>query len=404
MGSPRSLAAPPTSAPSDDWVHRLLDLARTRLDMDVAWLSVFTEGRQEVTSATGALDAMNVSEGMSLPLEESFCVRVLSGQLPPVVTAADRNPVTRDLAVTEALGIGSYVGAPVRDVDRRPLGMLCCLSRDAGEHLDGAAVRTVEMLADLIGERLAAEEFAEAELTARRDRVVDVLTRRAVTIHLQPVVDMRSGRVVAHEALARFPGREEGPATLFSDAAAVGLGVELELLAVRSALELADRLPPGTRLAVNVSPEALLVPAVGRTLVEGAAATPLTVEVTEHSPIEDYPAVLVAVEPLRRAGIRLSVDDAGAGYASLRHILRLRPDTIKLDIALVSGVDTDPARQAMTAAMVAFAAETGSALVAEGVETAAERDALLARGVRLGQGHLFGRPAPLDRAAAERTG
>ena len=397
MGSPRSVtAAPPTSDPPDDWVHRLLDMARARLGMDVAWLSVFTEGRQEITSATGALDAMHVEEGMSLPLEESFCVRVLSGQLPPVVTAADRNPVTRDLAVTEALGIGSYVGAPVRDGDRRPLGMLCCLSRDPGEHLDGSAVRTVEMLADLIGERLAAKELAAAELTARRDSVVDVLTRRAVTVHLQPVVEMRSGRVVAHEALARFPGREEGPATLFSDAAAVGLGVELELLAVREALALADRLPSGTRLAVNLSPDALLVPAVGRVLAEGAARTPLTVEVTEHTPIEDYPAVLVALEPLRRAGIRLSVDDAGAGYASLRHILRLRPDTIKLDIALVSGVDTDPARQAMTAAMVAFAAETGAALVAEGVEIAAERDALLARGVRLGQGHLFGRPAPLE--------
>jgi EAL domain-containing protein (putative c-di-GMP-specific phosphodiesterase class I) len=376
-------------------VHRLLDLARARLGMDVAWLSVFTEDRQQITSATGALDAMDVSEGMSLPLEESFCVRVLSGQLPPVVTAADRNPVTRDLAVTRQLGIGSYVGAPVRSGDRRPLGMLCCVSRDAGEHLDGTSVRTVEMLADLIGARLAAEEVAEADLAARRARVVDVLERRAVEVHVQPVVDLGTGRVVAHEALSRFPGRDEGPAMLFSDAAAVGLGVELELLAARSALEVADRLPAGLRLAVNLSPEALLAPEVCQTLVEAARRTALTVEITEHSPIEDYPAVLRVLEPLRQAGIRLSIDDAGAGYASLRHILRLRPDTIKLDIALVSQVDQDPARQAMTAAMVAFAAETGATLVAEGIETPAERDALLARGVRYGQGHLLGRPAPV---------
>ncbi|MGY1775444.1 EAL domain-containing protein [Geodermatophilus sp. SYSU D00804] len=398
MGAPQPVATagPTTDDADEDWVHRLLDLARARLGMDVAWLSVFTEDRQEIASATGELGAMNVSEGMSMPLEESFCVRVLSGQLPPVVTGADRNPVTRELAVTRQLGIGSYVGAPVRGEDRRPLGMLCCISRDAGEQLDGSSVRTVEMLAELIGERLTAEEAAQTELAARHARVCDVLERRAVEVHVQPVVDMHSGTVVAHEALSRFPGSEGSPATLFADAAVVGLGVELELLAVHAALEAGDRLPRGLRLAVNLSPEALLAPEVGEALLEGVRRTALTVEITEHSPIADYGPVLGALAPLRAAGIRLSIDDAGAGYASLRHILRLRPDTIKLDIALVSGVDVDPARQAMTAAMVAFAADTGATLVAEGIETTAERDALLSRGVRYGQGHLFGRPAPIS--------
>ncbi|MGY1829922.1 EAL domain-containing protein [Geodermatophilus sp. SYSU D01180] len=398
MGAPQPVATadPTTDDAGEDWVHRLLDLARARLGMDVAWLSVFTQDRQEIASATGELGAMNVSEGMSMPLEESFCVRVLSGQLPPVVTGADRNPVTRELAVTRQLRIGSYVGAPVRGDDRRPLGMLCCISRDAGEQLDGSSVRTVELLAELIGERLTAEEAAVAELAARRARVCDVLERRAVEVHVQPVVDMHSGTVVAHEALSRFPGSEGGPATLFADAAVVGLGVDLELLAVHAALEAGDRLPRRLRLAVNLSPEALLAPEVGEALLDGVRRTALTVEITEHSPIADYGPVLGALAPLRAAGIRLSIDDAGAGYASLRHILRLRPDTIKLDIALVSGVDVDPARQAMTAAMVAFAADTGATLVAEGIETTAERDALLSRGVRYGQGHLFGRPAPIS--------
>jgi EAL domain-containing protein (putative c-di-GMP-specific phosphodiesterase class I) len=97
---------------------------------------------------------------------------------------------------------------------------------------------------------------------------------------------------------------------------------------------------------------------------------------------------------LRAAGVLLSVDDAGAGYASLRHVLRLRPDVVKLDIGLVSGLDADPAKKALVAAMAAFAVDTGTGLVAEGVETPGERDALLERGVRLGQGHLLGRPAP----------
>ncbi len=282
-------------------------------------------------------------------------MRVPSGLLPPVVTAADRDPATRGLAVTGQLGIGSYVGAAVRGRDRRPLGMLCCLSRDPGVHLDGASVRTLEVLADLVGGHLAAGE--SIGLAARRAHVGRVLERNAVDVHVQPVVDVRPG-AVAHEALSWSPGSDRGPATLSADAAAVGRGVQLELLAARATLEVAGR-----------SPQDLLSPEVGEVLLGRARERALTVGTTEHDPIEDHAAVLAALEPLRAAGVRLSVDDAGAGYASLRHVLRLCPDTVEFDIALVSGVDTDPARQAMTAAMVAFA-ETGATPVAEGVETA----------------------------------
>jgi hypothetical protein len=112
-GSPPS-PVPPSVTLSPPWLHRVLDSARTRLGMDVAWMSTFTESTQRIQAATGELDAMHVREGMEPSLEGSFCVRVLSGQLPPVVTGARRNPRTRDLAVTAELGIGSYVGAPVR--------------------------------------------------------------------------------------------------------------------------------------------------------------------------------------------------------------------------------------------------------------------------------------------------
>ncbi|WP_166509546.1 EAL domain-containing protein [Blastococcus sp. TF02-8] len=380
-----------------EWVHWLLDAARARLGMDIAWVSVFTEGRQLITSAVGDLAGMNVREGMSAPLEGSYCVRVLSGQLPPVVTGAARDPRTRDLGITAELGIGSYVGAPVRDADHRPVGMLCCLSREAGSHLDGDSARTVELLADLISDHLRnGPPGAARDLAARRARVREFLASGAVVTHLQPVVDMTSGVVVGHEALSRFPGwTGPGVAGLFSEAAAVGLGVELELLALRAALDVADGLSAPLPVAVNLSPEALLADPVLHLLLE-PRDHPLAVEITEHSRIDDYDAVLVATTRLRERGIGVSVDDAGAGYASLRHILRLRPDVIKLDIGLVMGVHTDLARQAMTSAMVAFAGETGARLVAEGVEDEAERDALLGRGVRFGQGYLFGRPRPAE--------
>ncbi|MDK3258346.1 sensor domain-containing phosphodiesterase [Blastococcus capsensis] len=380
---------------ADDWVHWLLDAARARLGMEIAWVSLFSEGRQLITSATGDLDAMNVQEGMSAPLAGSYCVRVLSGQLPPVVTGAARDPRTRDLSVTSDLGIGSYVGAPVRGQDSRPVGMLCCLSRDPGTQLDGESVRTVELLADLISDHLQhAGPETGRDLAARRARVRAFLERGAVEIHLQPVVDMVTGAVAGHEALSRFPAwGGDGPADLFSEAAATGVGVELEEVAVRAALLEAGRLPGDLTLAINLSADALLCPAVVDVLLDHAGC-PLAVEITEHSPVEDYPAVIAITRRLRRAGVAISVDDAGAGYASLQHILRLNPDVIKLDSGLVMGLHTDRARQAMTSAMVAFAGETGARLVAEGVEEAAERDTLIARGVRYGQGYLFGRPRP----------
>lgn len=381
--------------PAGDWVHWLLDAARARLGMEVAWVSLFTEGTQLITSATGDLAAMNVQEGMRSPLEGSYCVRVLNGQLPPAVTGAGRDPRTRDLAVTSDLHIGSYVGAPVRGADARPIGMLCCVSRDPGMQLDGESVRTVELLADLISDHYRSSGAAAGhDLAARRARVRSFLAEGAVEVHLQPVVDMVTGEVSAQEALTRFPAwGGDGPAALFGEAAAVGVGVELEEAALRASLAAAGRLPGGLTLAVNLSPDALMCPSVVDLLL-GHAGCPLAVEITEHSPVEDYAAVVAVTRRLRSAGIAVSVDDAGAGYASLRHIVRLNPDVIKLDIGLVMGLQTDPARQAMTSAMVAFAGETGARLVAEGVEEKAERDVLVARGVRYGQGYLFGRPRP----------
>jgi EAL domain-containing protein (putative c-di-GMP-specific phosphodiesterase class I) len=393
-------ATVPGTTLGTEWVHRLLDAARSRLGMDVAWFSVFTDDQQEITAATGDLEAMDVSEGMTAPLAESFCVRVLAGQLPPVVTGAGRDARTRDLGATQRFGIGSYVGAPVRATDGRPVGMLCCLGRSDGAQLGAESVRTVELIADLIGLHLDGSAAAgpapvpPAAADDRGRRVREVLDRGTVVTLLQPVVDMTTGAVVSQEALTRFPeARDGGPAALFADAAAVGLGPELELLAARRALEAARRLPPEMPVAVNLSAGALLRPAVVDLLLDHRDAG-IAVELTEHERIDDYTAVVATTEALRRAGIRLAVDDAGAGYASMRHILRLRPDVIKLDIALVAGVHTDPAKQAMLSAMVAFAADTGADLVAEGIEEPEERDALLARGIRYGQGYLLGPPAP----------
>ena len=394
--TPPGSATARAGSPADPQIDRLLALARTHLGMEVAWLSTFSADQQVITAAAGNTSAMNVVVGEGTELAGSFCARVLVGTLPAVITDARRHPITRELAVTRELNIGSYVGAPWRDADGNVAGMLCCLSRSAEPELDDTAVRYMNLLTDLISDHLGSPA-ARAHTQARRTEAVirDVLQTSAVRTVVQPVVRIADGVTVAVEALSRFdPDLFATPDRAFAAANECGLGLDLELFAAEQALRLRDRIPDGTWLGLNLSAAAagdpraldLLMPYAGREI---------GVEITEHTPIADYDELNRRLQPLRAAGFQIVVDDAGAGFASLSHILQLRPDTIKLDIALVRGINHDPVRRALTRSLVGFAREIGAALLAEGVETPGERDTLHELGVAYGQGYLWGRPDTL---------
>ena len=111
--------------------------------------------------------------------------------------------------------------------------------------------------------------------------------------------------------------------------------------------------------------------------------------------MRDYEALNAAMQRMRGRGIRLAVDDAGSGFASLRHILQLAPDIIKIDNALTRNVYKDPARRALAAGLISFSAELGATVVAEGIQSRPELDALRDLGVRYGQGFYLGHPGPI---------
>jgi len=163
-------------------------------------------------------------------------------------------------------------------------------------------------------------------------------------------------------------------------------------LAVRQALAGFPYIPGDFYVAVNISPETALSGALAR-MLDAAPAGRVVLEITEHSVVADYAALHHALLPLRRHA-RIAIDDVGAGYSGLCHIVDMRPDLLKLDMALTRNVDRDEARHALVQAMVAFAQRIGADLVAEGVERAAEAATLAALGVRYGQGWHFNRPMP----------
>lgn len=226
-----------------------------------------------------------------------------------------------------------------------------------------------------------------------RDLLEVLASPEDLRVHLQPVVELRSGRAWGVEALARFPGHPQpGPAAWFRAALAAGWGPALETVALCGALDVLDRLPDGLALSVNLSPVALLRPDVTELLLDAAPGR-LLVEITEHEAVSDYDALVSALEGLRSTGIRVGIDDFGAGHSSLRHVLQLSPDVVKLDISLTSGVDVDPAKSALVEAMVGFCERIGALVIAEGIEQPGELATLLGLGVGYGQGWYLARPA-----------
>lgn len=177
------------------------------------------------------------------------------------------------------------------------------------------------------------------------------------------------------------------------------MGEALEIAAVRKALAALPQIPEDHYITINVSPGTILGSAFSE-LLSGVPHERIVLEVTEHISVADYGELLGALRSARENGLRLAVDDAGAGYASLRHILDLRPDFIKLDMSLTRNIDSDPARHALVAAMVGFAAETDSQIVAEGVESLSELRALRQLGIENAQGYLIAEPMPLEAALA----
>jgi EAL domain-containing protein (putative c-di-GMP-specific phosphodiesterase class I) len=211
--------------------------------------------------------------------------------------------------------------------------------------------------------------------------------------------------VVGYEALTRFEGYPvTSPDEWFGAARRVGRSAALEALALRLALAARDELPPRTFLAVNVGPDVIDHPEVRRVLSAHRDLGGVVVELTEHARIDSYVSLEPALNRLRSAGAMIAIDDAGAGYAGLQHLIGLRPHIIKLDRTLVSGVDRDETKRALVEMIGTFASHIDAWVLAEGIEHLGELDAVISLGVPLAQGFLLARPAPawasIDRRAA----
>jgi EAL domain-containing protein (putative c-di-GMP-specific phosphodiesterase class I)/CheY-like chemotaxis protein len=310
--------------------------------------------------------------------------------LPVIVLTGDSTSQTRERALD----------AGATDFLTKPFDRLEVVQRARNLLRTRALYRAIQRqnlhLQDEVDRRADAERREEAARAERRDDIRAVLDGGVLHMVFQPISHLATGSTVGVEALARFRTEPSRPPDVwFADAEDVGLGAELELAAVRAALARVPELPAGTFMSVNASPATAMEPEMLDLMASDAIGPRVVLELTEHSRVADWPALVRKLDDLRRQGVRIAVDDAGAGYAGLQQIVSLRPDVIKLDIHLTRGIDEDPVRRAMAASLVAFALETDVTIVAEGIETHAELDTLRRLDVTWGQGYLLGRPGPL---------
>jgi EAL domain-containing protein (putative c-di-GMP-specific phosphodiesterase class I) len=368
-------------------LDRVVDLAYRHLGMDMAFVSTFQDGRQVYRSIAGDATSFGASLGEGPDLADTYCSRVVGGQLPNVVPDSTEDPRVRDLRTTVEAGIGAYIGVPLHRPDGHVYGTFCCVSHDPAPDLGPRDVGFMSMLAEFLEEEIA----AEARFDDQRRTVTDVIARRDVTMALQPIVDLTTGACTGLEALARFRGALGGPEATFAGADEVGLRPELEQMAALAAIGWRPVLSADQSLSINLSPDVACE--LARVLPDATPLSGLTLEITEHAAVHSYDLIRETLAPLRAKGLKLAIDDAGAGFASLRHVVELQPDIIKIDRSLVAGVETDMARRSVVTTFVLLALDIGAAIVAEGVETPSELEAVTTLGVDAVQGYLIARPS-----------
>ncbi len=378
-----------------DVIFDTLHTMRTHLNMEFAYLSEFV-GDELVFRVIDAPGLEHLAQvGSTRKLSNTYCNHILAGDLPELIADTCALPLAKSLPITQALPIGAHVGVPIERSDGSIYGMFCCLSPEPNSSLNQ---RDLDLMRSFAG--LAQSEVQRSlEMKSRNDELValieNMLKYQTFDMVYQPIIELASGKMTGVEALCRFRSDPYRPPNLwFDDAARVGRAQQLEICVMRKALAILDDLPEDLYLSLNANPETV---ASGQltAVFKGLSTHRLVLEVTEHIDVADWAALGRSLKELRAMGVKVAIDDAGAGYSGLQKMLRLQPEIIKLDRSLVDRIDEDPARRSLCAAMVHYAKETAATLVAEGIEREEEAEVLRALGVDRGQGFLLARPMPL---------
>lgn len=376
-------------------IDRALDAIRRHFGMEAGLIMEFV-GDDLMLQHFSSSYRIPFRQGQRLPVDGDFR-KMAFGQVPQLIP--DTGTVLNATSETPLLTIGSYLSVPLSLADGSLYGSFCCFSSQPTPSLTARDLNMLAVVADLCSVQIEADVADRRGKNAILDLIRSSIAACEPEMVYQPIFELAGGQIVCAEALSRFsqtPYRT--PDRWFKDAALVGLRADLEIIAIKNAIKGYARIwsrNPSVGLAVNASATTLM----DYDILAALRCAPLDrtiIEITEHDEVEDYDLLETSLARLRASGVRIAVDDAGSGYASLRHVLRLRPDIIKLDISLTRDIDKDPMRRALASAIVEFSGQTDCKILAEGIETAPQLELISELGVHLGQGFLLGRPGTVD--------
>ena len=375
--------SPETADPSET-ARRCLKLFSDRTGLASAALYHFTARGDVVSLAACGRLRERVTPGATVPTAEALllCERSTGGPWIQPRPGRNHDPAIASAFIPvlhggEVVGLleAAWVDGPPETGTRE---LVRCLS-DLYEFAAQA------------GNELGPALAAAGEVSGARVALEALLAQHSFRPVFQPILDLAARKIRGYEALIRFADGSR-PDLRFAEAGAAGLGTMLELACLRASLEAARAFPDDLFLSLNVSPGLVLKSSELARLLS-TTNRPLILELTEHVSIDDYNSMRAAISRLG-PNVRIAVDDAGAGFSTLHHLLALKPNVVKLDLALVRGIEADLVRQSLVAGVVHFAARTDCTVIAEGIETEEELAAMLSLKVPLGQGFLLGKPLP----------
>jgi EAL domain-containing protein (putative c-di-GMP-specific phosphodiesterase class I) len=381
-------------------LNKLLSIVRKHLDMEVAFISKFTNNERVFKNIDAKNNMAPINVGDSDPIDETYCSQMANNLIPNIIRNTKENDVSSKLNITDTLSIGSYIGAPIKFSSGEIYGTFCCYKHSPDDTLNRRDLSFLSAIAEIASELIEKNVESEFNYNEMRKAIFSVLDKNKINIYYQPIFNLISNKITGYESLSRFSTTPyKTPDIWFKEASQVNLGEELEMLAIENAIKGIDEFNNDTYIAINISPEFVLNGAIARVL-EGINLERIVLEITEHAPINNYSDFRKALEPLRKLGMRLAIDDVGSGYSSFQHVLELEADIIKLDITLTQNIHSSKRKYLLAKALCAFSKAINCRIIAEGVETIEELDTLRELEVDAVQGYFIGRPMPIKEAVS----
>ena len=369
----------------------LLHTARTKLRMEVGFISRFDGDMRTFYLVDSAPGVDIVQSGGSDYRGESLCQRVVDARAPQLIGDAQLTSGARDLTAVKLVPVGAHISVPIVFSDGSVFGTFCLFSRYTMPELNHRSLAMCRVFADvaaaMVEEADALPQYESHPRIRIKAEVTEVLTGHGLKYSQIPLINLNTGKQLGVELiphLVKSTKNIASPLLLVHQAVRLGVSNLIGVNLIEHVLATLSATPDDNYVVINITPEFLAEFDFIEWLNQDLCRR-IVFEISEHDRVPNYHDLKRILQPIRQSGIRLSIDNAGAGFASMQHILQLQPEFVKLDGGLTCGIASDSGQQAMLQALLLFSRAQGSTLVADGISNKQDEEYLLHAGISLGQ-------------------